>query len=155
MDKKLERRAFAQKASVRTKDDGVGLVSGHAAVFERVSLPIYDMFYEINQAGCFASALLKRETKVQAVYAHNDSTVPLAVFRGGGQDGTLLLREDEVGLYCEYEPLDSDLGRSLIKSIARGDTDGCHSRSCRCPKTGAEHIKACRCVESLKRIFLT
>ncbi|RTL42757.1 MAG: HK97 family phage prohead protease [Candidatus Melainabacteria bacterium] len=123
-DQKLERRAFAQKAEVRTNDAGIKTVTGHAAVFNRTSLPIYGMFYEINEPGCFREALMKDSTIVQAVYAHNDATIPFAVFRGGGKPGSMILREDEVGLYCEYEPLDSEMGRSLIKSIERGDTDG-------------------------------
>jgi HK97 family phage prohead protease len=102
--------------------DGTMTLSGHAAVFERLSLPLYDwQFGQFNERiarGAFEAAL-NRNPDVHLVIGH-DMTRVLA----RTQSKTLELREDPAGLrvFARIDPALS-FASDLRIQMKRGDVD--------------------------------
>jgi HK97 family phage prohead protease len=113
----LERRIFATDAMrVERRAGGQGelqRIVGHAAVFN-TEADILGLFSERIAPGAFARAIA--EDDVRALWNH-DPNYPL----GRTRAGTLVLREDEVGLLTETVPPDTSYARDLLVSIGRGD----------------------------------
>lgn len=100
---------------IREEDTGEIRVSGYAAVFGEET-NIGGMFAEVIQRGAFKDAVGRDDV----VFLINHEGLPLARTRSG----TLILREDDHGLYMEaaLDASDPDV-RSIIPKMKRGDLD--------------------------------
>ena len=109
---KEKRKAVELRAI--TSDDGTPKkIVGYAAVFDK---PSEDMgFIEYVRKGAFKKAIVKSDAR--ALFNHDTDTLPL----GRQSAGTLVLKEDETGLYYEIVPPDTQGARDLMTSIDRGD----------------------------------
>jgi HK97 family phage prohead protease len=102
--------------SVRqAKDDEPSKISGHAAVFNKLSEPLGG-FRERVRPGAFAKTI--REGDARALWNHNSD---LVLGRVGSK--TLSLREDSKGLFFEAIPPDTTWARDMMVSLERGDVD--------------------------------
>lgn len=111
-----EIRAMSQPLEVSEDDDQAIRVSGYAAVFGEET-NIAGMFTEVIERGAFKSALERQD---DVVFLINHHGLPLA----RTSSGTLLLSEDERGLYMETELDGSDPDvRSIVPKMKRGDLD--------------------------------
>lgn len=91
-------------------------ITGHAAVFNKLSDPIAGGFRERIRPGAFSNTI--RIADVRALFNHDTNYV-----LGRVKSGTLRLREDAVGLWFETEPPDTSWASDLMMSIDRGDID--------------------------------
>ena len=108
-----ERRAF-NVADLRVAGGGgKSTIVGHAAVFNRQSVPLWD-FVEQIEPGAFRDTLSTSD--VRALFNHDANHV-----LGRSTAGTLRMREDSVGLAVEIDLPDTTMARDLSTSIARGD----------------------------------
>ena len=115
INKEREYRAFTFKFITDKRDNGdVPKISGHAAVFDQLSLDL-GFFREKITPGAFSDTL---NADVRALFNHN----PDFVLGRTGND-TLKLSEDSIGLKMEIIPPDTFWARDLITSIERGDID--------------------------------
>ena len=117
----LETRII-EEDSIELRGEGdLPTIVGYAAVYNR---PTSERFAEVHGfreeilPGAF-SELLASNPDVRAFYSHDEARI-----LGRTKSGTLKLREDERGLYCEITPPDTQLGRDTIKEIRRGDLSG-------------------------------
>jgi len=102
-------------AEIRADEEGGIRVSGHAAVFnERAD--IAGLFEEVIEPGAFRDAIGRDDV----VFLVNHDGLPLARTRSG----TLMLREDERGLFMEttLDADDPDV-RAITGKMKRGDLD--------------------------------
>jgi len=118
MSKKLITRAFfeAEDIETRASEEGKTIVSGYAAKFETLSVPLYG-FREKIRAGAFKNSLAKRDVK--AFWNHNYDLV-----LGSTKAGTLKLEEDDKGLRFDLELPDTQAGKDAGVSIKRKDVTG-------------------------------
>jgi len=85
-------------------------IAGYAAVFD------YEAHGEVIRKGAFTRSL-QSGRDIKAYWSHENDQV-----LGRTGNGTLLLREDEYGLYCEIHPnLATTWGRDALAAVARGD----------------------------------
>jgi len=113
MGKKIrETRAFELRAG---GDDGtVSRIEGYAAVFNTVS------YGEMISPGAFTKTLAEQRD-IRAYWSHDANGSQVL---GRTTNGTLTLREDERGLWCEIHPnVETTWGRSALASVARGDVN--------------------------------
>lgn len=102
--------------------DGSMTLAGHAAVFDKLSLPLFDfMFGEFQERispGAF-SDVLSADPDVHLVYQHD-----LASAMARTRSKTLELREDPAGLrvWARLDPADLDVQR-IAPKMRRGDVD--------------------------------
>ena len=112
---KVERRFFAIKnMKLEKREDGDSLpkITGHAAVFNKLSV---DMgFREKIAPGAFRNALKTSDTR--ALFNHNPDYV-----LGRQSAGTLVLREDKNGLMMEVSPPNTSYARDLVENIKLGN----------------------------------
>lgn len=114
---KLERRNYPiTDMEVRSEEGKPTILRGYAAVFEKLSVPLYG-FREKIRKGAFAKSLEKNNIK--ALWNHN-SDYPL----GSTKAGTLKLEEDDRGLRFELELPDNSWGRDAAIAVKRRDVDG-------------------------------
>lgn len=110
----IETRAFAcaTPLEVRAADGGKRTLVGHATVFNQLSEVIgrWAQFREKIQPGAFAKSLKSRDTL--ALYQHL-SWAPIARTSAG----SLLVREDAIGLACEITPIDTTWGRDAVTVV--------------------------------------
>jgi len=95
-------------------------IFGYAAKFNVESENLGNdeyQFREIITPGAFDEAL---NDDVRALFNH-DSSLILARSKNG--EGSLKIGVDSVGLWYEFEAPDTQVGRDLMTSIARGDVD--------------------------------
>jgi hypothetical protein len=109
---KLERRALTAPLEVREESR---TIAGYAAVFNSET-DIGGMFREQIAPGAFKPSL---SADVRALFDHDTAHV-----LGRTKAGTLRLREDDHGLAVEIDLPDTQTGRDLRESMARGDIDG-------------------------------
>jgi len=107
-----ETRFFSPEFRVDA-DDGVKRISGYAAVFDKWSEDL-GWFREKIAPGAFADALKKSDTV--ALFNHDSNLV-----LGRTSNGTLRLKEDEVGLHMEVDLPDTQAANDLYKLVERGD----------------------------------
>ena len=118
VDHVQERRVFTmQELRVATRADGSKGLSGHAAVFNRDSLPMYG-FTERVAPGAFAASIATDD--VRALFNHDPNYV-----LGRNTAKTLRMSEDEDGLAFDIDLPDTSFARDLAVSIERGDISGC------------------------------
>ena len=111
-------RSFFKMDGVETRktEDGKMIVTGYAAVFESLSVPLWG-FREKIRAGAFKNTITKNN--VRALWNHNRDFV-----LGSMGNGSLKLSEDDRGLRFELDIADTQMGRDAFTSIGRRDVDG-------------------------------
>ncbi|MDX1489727.1 MAG: HK97 family phage prohead protease [Pseudohongiellaceae bacterium] len=98
---------------VRAAEDGTIKVSGYAAVFNEEA-DIGGYFREVILPGAFTEAISRDDV----VFLVNHQGLPLARTKSG----TLILKQDERGLYMESELDDSDPDvQTIVPKMKRGD----------------------------------
>jgi len=108
-----EKRKASETRAITSDDGKLRKIVGYAAVFDK---PSEDMgFIEYVRKGAFQKALMRSDAR--ALFNHDTDTLPL----GRQSAGTLILKEDESGLYYEINPPDTQAARDLMTSIDRGD----------------------------------
>ncbi len=110
----LERRIIGSRFTLRNAG-GTPTLVGHAAVFDRDSELIAGSFIERIAPGAFRESLANGDD-VRALINH-DASLILA----RNTSGTLLLREDQYGLYVEINPPKTSYAQDLLESARRGD----------------------------------
>lgn len=110
----LERRTAGDGVSLREAGvAGLTQIVGYAAVFNSLERG------EVIKPGAFRRSL-KEGVDVRAYWQH-DSAQPL----GRIGNGTLVLKEDKRGLWCEITPNpETSWGRDALASVGRGDVAG-------------------------------
>lgn len=108
----MERRALVAPLEVRAESR---TIAGYAAVFNSET-DIGGMFREQIARGAFKPSL---SGDVRALFDHDTSHV-----LGRTKAGTLRMTEDDHGLAVEIDLPDTQTGRDLRESMARGDIDG-------------------------------
>jgi HK97 family phage prohead protease len=113
----IERRSvpFMELRVAGGEDGKPAHIEGHAAVFEKLSLPLGG-FRERIRKGAFAKTL--QEADIRSLWNHDTNFV-----LGRTKSGTLELREDGKGLFFRVEPPDTQWARDLLVSVERGDID--------------------------------
>lgn len=112
----IERRTFPLiEIRAEQGDDKSLRISGHAAVFNKKSEPIFG-FREIVLPGAFKKTI--KDADVRALWNHDPNFV-----LGRNKSGTLRLKEDDVGLRTDIDLPDTQFARDLYTSIKRGDVD--------------------------------
>jgi HK97 family phage prohead protease len=113
--KKIERRTFTVRdVEARQADDGTMRLRGYAAVFNDDSVPL--PFIERIAPGAFRKTLTETPD-VRLLINHEG--LPLARTK----NGTLILTEDDRGLYMDATIADTSEGRDLYTLVERGDVD--------------------------------
>ena len=108
-----ETRRAKEVRSIQNDDGTQKKIVGYAAVFDK---PSEDMgFIETIRKGAFVDAL--KISDARALFNHDTDTLPL----GRQSAGTLMLSEDDNGLYFEIIPPDTQTARDLMTCIDRGD----------------------------------
>lgn len=110
---KLEKRAAREELRVSTS----GKLVGYAAVFNHESKDLGN-FTESIRPGAFSRSL-QSPNDIMALYDHDGSSV---LGRVGA--GTLVLNEDERGLYFEIDLPPTSVGNDLGVLVERGDVHG-------------------------------
>jgi HK97 family phage prohead protease len=110
----MERRSLLEPVEART-DDGGQKIGGYGAVFNSETV-IGGEFREKIAPGAFSKSIAG---DVRSYFNHNS-----ALILGRTKSGTLRLKEDERGLHYEVDLPDTQAGRDLRVSMARGDVDG-------------------------------
>jgi HK97 family phage prohead protease len=116
MSKKFEIRTLvnAQIRSTRART-----LEGYAACFNLLSSPLPGGFLERIQPGAFSRAIKSRQD-VRALLNHDPNLI-----LGRTKSGTLKIWEDTTGLAFSCNLPDTQVGRDVHSSVARGDIDGC------------------------------
>ena len=109
-----EYRAFPI-TELRVSDGDKPKITGHAAVFDKLSLNLGG-FREKIAPGAFGKSIEKDD--IRALWNHNPDYV-----LGRNKSGTLILSEDNKGLAIEIEPPDTQWARDLMETIRRKDVD--------------------------------
>jgi hypothetical protein len=113
--KKIERRTYnVRNVEARSEHDGKMKLAGYAAVFNDPSLPL--PFRESIAPGAFRKTLTETPD-VRLLINHEG--LPLARTK----NGTLVLREDDKGLYFEAELANTQEARDIYTLVERGDVD--------------------------------
>jgi uncharacterized protein len=111
----VERRDFTFKFITNRSDDGdMPEISGHAAVFDQLSLDL-GFFKEKIARGAFSNTL---DADVRALFNHDSNFV-----LGRTTNDTLKLNEDSIGLKMDIKPPNTSWAKDLMTSIERGDID--------------------------------
>ncbi len=110
-----QRSVPIEAVEVRGEDGGAPVISGYAAVFNRLSQPLMN-FREQIAPGAFRDGLASGD--IRALWQHDTARV-----LGRTKNGTLKVWEDARGLAFELTPPDTQDGRDALALIARGDVD--------------------------------
>ena len=111
----IERRTFEASIKVEYRgDDKTPVISGHAAVFNKLSENLGG-FREKIDPGAFVDVL---NDDVRALYNHDPNLI-----HGRTTSKTLRIDEDKTGLAYEVDPPDTQSARDLIVSMERGDVN--------------------------------
>ena len=117
MRKETEKRAartYDQSAGIELRADGESaMLVGHAAIFDTLSVPLWG-FREKIDPGAFTKAITRDD--VRALVEHDPARII-----GRNTAKTLRLAEDKKGLMVEIDIPDTQVGRDLQVSVARGD----------------------------------
>lgn len=116
MKNTIERRFMRTEVRAKKGNDGPSTVSGYAAVFNQVT--DLGWFREIIMPGAFQRAL-KEGQDVRCLFNHDPNYI-----LGRTKSKTLTLSEDANGLMYDCEAPATEIARSILTSIERGDVDG-------------------------------
>jgi len=108
-----EKRSY--EVEMRVEDGDEPKIRGHAAVFNKLSVPLTG-FREKVSPGAFLESI--ENSDIRALWNHNPDYV-----LGRNKSGTLNLEEDKKGLAIEITPPDTQWARDLMETIKRGDVD--------------------------------
>ena len=114
MSDKKELRHNGEQA-IRAVDENTRVISGYAAVFNRVA-KITERLHEKIAPGAFKNSL---GGDIRALWSHNTDIV-----LGRTVNDTLKLSEDDQGLKFELSLPDTSAGRDAFTLIKRGDVSG-------------------------------
>jgi uncharacterized protein len=111
---KIEHRTYTVDClNIERRDENESeKIVGHAAVFDVVGDGGW--FREKIAPGAFAKSIT--EDDVRALFNHDPNYV-----LGRNKAGTLVMREDDKGLWIEVDPPDTQFANDLKISISRGD----------------------------------
>ncbi len=118
--KKVEKRTVdITNIQTRANENEPVKISGYAAIFNsRTS--IGGWFDEIISPGAFDKSISANNSDIRALVNHDWDKV-----LGRTKAKTLILREDNKGLYFEIEMPNTSYARDLAASMERGDIDQC------------------------------
>lgn len=108
-----EERSY--QVEMRVEDGDEPKIRGHAAVFNKLSVPLMG-FREKVSPGAFLKSI--ENSDIRALWNHNPDYI-----LGRNKSGTLSLEEDKRGLAIEISPPDTQWARDLMETIKRGDVD--------------------------------
>src|SRR5690625_2256516 len=119
MDKTETRELLTNKIEIREDGDGNRSISGYAVKWEMKSqvLGMYFKFREQVKKGAFLESLNNDDQRF--LWSHDVSQV-----LGRTKNGTLRLKEDDVGLRFDLDLPKTTIGNDTYESIKRGDVDG-------------------------------
>ena len=109
----MERRQYGTSELRAESGEGGGVLIGHAAVFDTLSLEMWGMREKVAP-GAIEETLGKDD--IRALWNHDSGKV-----LGRMQAGTLELAEDGRGLAVRIDVPDTTVGRDAVTSIERGD----------------------------------
>jgi Escherichia/Staphylococcus phage prohead protease len=115
----IECRIFRSPELRATRE---GHISGHAAVFNEEYILWDDSTsraVETVKPGTFSRAIREKQD-VRALFNHEPNNL-----LGRTKSGTLVLKQDSVGLHFDVEPPNTQIGRDVYKLVKRGDLTGC------------------------------
>lgn len=110
-----EKRAFILSNIEVRGDPGKQILSGYAAVFNKLSVPMMG-FREIIRPGAFGKSV--KEDDIRILWNHDPNLV-----LGRNTSGTLRLVEDAEGLKIENDLPDTQIGHDARETIRRGDVN--------------------------------
>lgn len=111
-----ERRSWQSEIRTQRNDGEPPKIVGYAAVFDKWYEEPDLGFREKVRKGAFAKTI--KEADIRALWNHNPDYV-----LGRTKNGTLILKEDDKGLWMEVIPPETQWAQDLVKSIERGDVD--------------------------------
>lgn len=119
MDKMEKRELVTNEIEIREDGEGNRTISGYAVKWEKKShvLGYFMKFREQFKKGAFADSL--KEGDQRFLWSHDTSKV-----LGRTKNGTLRLKEDDIGLHFELDLPKTTLGDDTYETIKRGDVDG-------------------------------
>ena len=109
---KKEVRFIPNEMRVKSEGGEARKIVGYAAKFNSLSEEMWG-FREQIAPGAFTEALKKSD--VRALFNHDPNYV-----LGRQSAGTVTLTEDDVGLFYEIDPPDTQWARDIVSSIERG-----------------------------------
>jgi len=113
---KREIRTFEfDKLEIREGESGEKKISGHAAVFDKLSEDLGG-FRERIETGAFSASI--KHDDIRALFNHDQNLI-----LGRNKAKTLRLDEDQEGLHYEVDPPDTSYAHDLMVSIERGDVN--------------------------------
>jgi hypothetical protein len=112
---KLTQTVFNMEETRTERNDNALKVTGYAARFEKLSVPMFG-FKEKIRAGAFSKSL--KTNNIKALWNHNSDLV-----LGSTSAGTLSLEEDDKGLRFEMTLPDTQAGRDAHVLVERGDVN--------------------------------
>lgn len=115
MPEKELRNLEIEDLEIRT--DGPVTIRGYAAVFDKLSKPLYGGFREQIAPGAFKWSI--EHKNIFALWNHDDNQ-PIGSTRGG----QMKLDEDSKGLHFELTPIDTTAGRDVAEMIRSGVVGG-------------------------------
>ena len=114
-DLKIERRSFPVGEFRAGDDPESRIVSGHAAVFDTLSVEMGGFRERVAQ-GAFANTI--KNDDVRGLWNHDPASILART-----KSGTLKLSEDDRGLAFSMDVAETRVGNDLLVSIRRGDVD--------------------------------
>jgi hypothetical protein len=113
----MERRTVPATTARAVTEGGKRKIKGYAVVWDAVSVELGG-FTESFAKGAFRKSLQGGQV-IKALWNHN-SDMPL----GSTANKTLVLREDDYGLWYEITPLDTTWARDALEAVSSGLVDG-------------------------------
>lgn len=110
----MDRRSFTTEFEIRAKATGGAVVSGHGAVFNRLSRNLGGFVEQVDPSAF--TKTLADGPDVRALINHDPTHV-----LGRTRSGTLRIAADSVGLAYEIDMPDRQDARDLMVSLERGD----------------------------------
>lgn len=120
MERELERRTRMGALECRARDDGTAgkVISGHFAIFDSLSEPVWDSFKEEIKTPAF-NRTLKEADDILALIHHDPKSV-----LGSTAARTLDLQVDKTGLAGSAYPVDSPENVGLMMNMEKGNIRG-------------------------------